>query len=120
MSVLVMAFQFIGTDQVGANRGISTRPALQPSGRPLHGKALAADADIAPCVWLDLDARLPDQGADLLAIRAAAHEIADLLPLAVDFAVHGLRISAERQDLRLPVSIQIQREHEASRQIRLR
>src|SRR6266571_7781623 len=120
VSVLVMAFQFIRTDQVGANRRISTRAgAPRLSRRPLQGKAHFADAHIAPCRRLDLDARLPDQGADPLRPCAAAHEVADLLPPALDFAIHGLRMSVERQDLRLPVSIQIQREHEASRLIRL-
>src|SRR6266705_4319646 len=121
MSVLVMAFQFIGTKQMGANRGISTRlGALRPSRRPLQGKAHLADADIAPWRRLDLDARLPDQGADPLRSCAPTHEDADLLPLAVDLAVHGLRMSVECQDIRLPVSIQVQRNHEAGPLIRLR
>src|SRR3989442_7876892 len=94
VSVLVMAFPFIGTDQMGVNRGIATGAgALRPSRRPLQGKAHVADAHIAPCRRLDLDARLPDQGADPLRPCAAAHEVADLLPLAVDLGVDHQRMS---------------------------
>src|SRR5882762_7493237 len=75
VSVVVMAFPFIGTDQVGADRGNST-PAgpLRPSGRSLQSKAHVADGDIAPCRRLDLDARSPDQVVDPLSACAAAHE----------------------------------------------
>src|SRR5260221_14296020 len=86
VSVVFIAFLCENRPSGGESLDFHPPGALQPSGCPLHGKALVADGDIAPCVWLDLDARLPDQGADFLAIRTAAHEIADLLPLAVDFA----------------------------------